>query len=620
MSVWGELKRRNVVRVAAAYAIVAWLVIEVAATTFPILRLPDWSVTLVTVLLFIGFPVALTFAWVYELTPEGVKRERDVDRSRSITRVTGRKLDRVIIVTLVVALAYFVWERQFPDEPAAPVETADETVVTSADEILNPEPDSRSIAVLPFLNMSTDAEQEWFSDGLTEEILNALARTPDLLVASRTSSFKFKGSTEDIQAIAAALGVAHVLEGSVRRARDRLRVTAQLIRASDGFHLWSQTYDRNLEDVIAIQEDVAVEIATALDTAMDPDALEQMVSAGTNSVEAYNAYLKGLAYGVSTLNTGDRYLFLSARDAFDKAVELDPTFAYAYWELAKFWRIQGSTTNIIAGTVEMPIDEIRALFEDSISKAIEHERDPVSKTKFRVLRELEHLRLVEALRLNTEYLTQRPLDQYAQNLQLELLGQLQKDEELRDAIEEFQRRDGYDLIVSQASMTASLISDDKKFIRDFAIVAMQRVGDSPFAMYQAHRALLWAGDIDGASAMARVLKTSELPEASRLLVEFRQACAEGRLADAARVDERLRTNYPDEVSMIWISHRLMNRVDDAIVELKAFDDSGDLRSLKGFLNYAYFDARDYPNLVALLKSQGITPREPRQIPYRCKRT
>ena len=337
MSLFAELKRRNVVRVGIAYAIVAWVLAQIAEFAFENFGAPEWVLKTVVVLLLLGLPLALFFAWAFEVTPEGVKREKDIDRSQSITQTTGRKLDFLIIGALVLALVYFVWERQagndeFDSSRQANVESVE---VSSANG-----PAIRSIAVLPFINMSSDQEQEWFSDGLTEEILNALARTPDLLVAARTSSFKFKGSGEDVPTIASALGVAHVLEGSVRRDRDRLRVTAQLIRASDGFHLWSQNYDRKPEDVIALQEEVAIEIAIALQTAMDPDALASMVSSGTSSVPAYNSYLQGLAYGISTLSTGDAYVFLSARDAFERAVELDPEFASAYWELAKFWDLR----------------------------------------------------------------------------------------------------------------------------------------------------------------------------------------------------------------------------------------------------------------------------------------
>ncbi|MCH8278662.1 MAG: hypothetical protein IIC12_07015 [Proteobacteria bacterium] len=240
-------------------------------------------------LLLLGFPFACLFAWAFEMTPEGVKKTAEVDRSTSITHSTGRKLDFVIIGALVVALGYFVWERQELGEPSVEVAL------------------DKSIAVLPFVNLSSDEEHEWFADGLTEEILNSLARTPDLLVASRTSSFQYKGQNTDVSEIAAALGVAHILEGSVRRSGNRLRVTAQLIRAHDGFHLWSETFDREPEDVIEIQESVAIEIANALKTAMDPEALRKMVSSGTAPVAAYEAYLEALALEGRTGESGSKY-------------------------------------------------------------------------------------------------------------------------------------------------------------------------------------------------------------------------------------------------------------------------------------------------------------------------
>ena len=291
MDFLAELKRRNVVRVGIAYVLIGWVLAQVAEFAFENFGAPDWVLKTFVTLLLLGLPLALFFAWAFEMTPEGIKREEDVDRSQSITASTGHKLNYVIIAALVVALGYALWSQR-PDEaaesPAAPAAAS----VTEEQDVDKKAPVLQSIAVLPFVNMSSDQAQEWFSDGLTEEILNALARTPDLLVAARTSSFKYKNSDEDIPTIAAALGVAHVLEGSVRSSRDRLRVTAQLIRASDGFHLWSQTYDREPEDVIRIQEEIALEIAKALETAMDPEELARMVSSGTNSVPAYTAYLE----------------------------------------------------------------------------------------------------------------------------------------------------------------------------------------------------------------------------------------------------------------------------------------------------------------------------------------
>ena len=315
-----ELKRRNVFRVGIAYAIATWVLLQITEVIAPILELPDWAPKLIFVILAVGFAPALIFAWAFELTPEGIKRESEVDRSESITHQTGRKFDFAIIAVLAIALAYFVWERQslvsqseLESEPVAEqIDVPDPAEFIEADATTN----RRSIAVIPFVYMSPDKEREWFADGLTEEILNSLARTPDLLVAARTSSFTFKGSNEDIPTIAKALGVNHILEGSVRRSGDRLRVTAQLVRASDGFHLWSENYDRTLDDLIEIQENVAIEIANALQTAMDPEALAQMVKSGTSSVPAFEAYLQGLAFGVSTVVSGDIYEFFGRPGRF----------------------------------------------------------------------------------------------------------------------------------------------------------------------------------------------------------------------------------------------------------------------------------------------------------------
>lgn len=611
MSLIEELKRRNVVRVGIAYAVVAWVLAQLAEFAFENFGAPDWVLKAFVVVLLLGLPLALFFAWAFEITPEGVRRDRDVDGSAPPPRAKHRVLNYVTIAGLAVALGYFVWERQVHRSVA---ESAAETAAVAAEQA---GPDPRSIAVLPFVNMSSDEEQEWFSDGLTEELLNALARTPDLLVAARTSSFKFKNSTEDVPTIAAALGVAHVLEGSVRRDENRLRVTAQLIRASDGFHLWSQTYDRNPDDVISIQEEVAIEIATALETAMDPDALANMVSSGTRSVKAYNAYLQGLAYGISTINTGDTYTFLSARDAFLRAIEADPEFALAYWELAKFWNVQLQATNIVSGIIELPYEDMRAQFDEAIANAIRTERDPVNSIRYRVLQAEEYLRFDQALRLNTDYLRQRPNDQGTQNQQLGLLAAMHRDEELLDAIKSFHERDGYDIIVVQNSMTLSLISDDKAFIRSFAMEALQRFADSAFGVYQAHRSLLWAGDIDGASRLMPRIATSDLPEDTRYLAALRQACADNDQAEASRIYDRL-TELTDDMSIRWISSSIIGRQDVAYQTLAALDAAGDVTRLSDLLSYAYFDPRPFPNLMALLESQGIQPRVPREIPYRCR--
>ncbi|HEY5642306.1 MAG TPA: hypothetical protein VIS31_05460 [Woeseiaceae bacterium] len=621
MDFLAELKRRNVVRVGIAYVLIGWVLAQVAEFAFENFGAPDWVLKTFVTLLLLGLPLALFFAWAFEMTPEGIKREEDVDRSRSITASTGHKLNYVIIASLVVALGYALWSQQPDEAPATPqaqAVTIDDDAVAKQDAVEQKAPSQRSIAVLPFVNMSSDQAQEWFSDGLTEEILNALARTPDLLVAARTSSFKYKNSEEDIPTIAAALGVAHILEGSVRSSRDRLRVTAQLIRAGDGFHLWSQTYDREPEDVIQIQEEIAIEIATALETAMDPEALARMVSSGTSSVPAYNAYLEGLAANASTLSTADVYTFLRARDAYERAIELDPEFSFAYWELAQFWEVQARSTNIVAGIVELPKEQMVAEFKDAIEKAIRYERDPLSRLRFRVLQAAEDLQLAEALRLNAEYLAQRPNDQDAQNRHLELLADLGMIDELRAAIEDFERRDGHDLVVTNNSVTMSMLTGDREFARRYSLDALRRIPDRPFIQYQAHRTLLWAGDIDSASALVPAIQASDLPEQTRTLARLRQACAEQNRKEASRIYDIMMAKFADDLSMDWISKKIVGRDEEAQALLEPYDERMELDVLMDFVSYHYFDPAPFPNLVQYLKSQGVEPRKPVEMTYRCR--
>jgi TolB-like protein/Flp pilus assembly protein TadD len=329
MSIIKELKRRNVIRVAIVYAVAAWLLIEIAATTFPILQLPDWSVTLVTVLVLIGFPLALILAWAFELTPEGIKLEKDVDRSESITHVTGRKLDFIIITALVLALAYFAYD-EFAIEPAQ--EEALATTGSQADTASDADTSENSIAVLPFVNMSDDPGNEYFSDGLSEEILNLLAKISDLKVIGRTSSFAFKGKNTDLRDIGQALGVKTVLEGSVRKSGERVRITAQLIDVTDGAHIWSETYDRTMTDIFAVQDDVAAAIIDALQIHVGANPTR---GRPTENPEAYALFLKAKA----AVNVFD---WQDAEELVLQAIELDPNFAEAYEVLAfAYWNLGG---------------------------------------------------------------------------------------------------------------------------------------------------------------------------------------------------------------------------------------------------------------------------------------
>jgi len=239
MSFWKELSRRNVVKVGIAYAVAAWLIIHPVDIVFPILHLPEWSITLVAAFLIICFPFVLIFSWVYEVTPKGLRKTKEVPVSKSTTHVTGRKLNYIIIGLLVVAVALLVFDNFYLDRRTT--ETKQTPAVSDVAKT------QKTIAVLPFVDLSSNSDQGYFVDGLSEELLNTLAQIPDLGVIARTSSFSFKGSGKTIQEIAKVLGVENILEGSVRKAGNALRITAQLVRASDGLHLWSKTYDKEFK-------------------------------------------------------------------------------------------------------------------------------------------------------------------------------------------------------------------------------------------------------------------------------------------------------------------------------------------------------------------------------------
>jgi adenylate cyclase len=314
---FAELKRRNVIRFAGLYLVGAWLLVQVSGTVLPMFGAPEWLPRSIVILLAIGFLPALIFSWVFELTPEGLKRDEDVTSEESIAPQTARRMNRTIIAVLTLALAYFAFDKFVltPKRNAALLAAGSTSTV-----------DAHSLAVLPFVNMSGDAANEYFSDGISEEILNVLARTPELRVAARTSSFSFKGKTQEIPAIARELNVRMVLEGSVRKQEDRVRITAQLIDAQNGFHVWSETYDRKLQDIFAIQDEIAKAIGNELEVKLVRPAETGKTSAGTRNLAAYDLYLRGIALWQT--RRGDA--LWQALDLFDKAAAADPEFAQAY--------------------------------------------------------------------------------------------------------------------------------------------------------------------------------------------------------------------------------------------------------------------------------------------------
>ena len=350
MTFFQELKRRNVVRVGALYLVGAWLLLQLTDVLSSLLPVPEWTGSLVFLLLAVGFFPVMLFAWVYEMTPEGLRREADIDRSKSITGTTGHKINTVIIVLLVLAIGGLVADRLIP-EASVVAEVAETGPVAAA---LN----DTSIAVLPFADLSADKDQQYFTDGLSEELLNLLVRVDGLRVASRTSSFAYRDSTLGVPDISRALNVGHVLEGSVRKDGSRIRITAQLIEAGTDSHLWSENFDRELIDIFAIQDEIANAIVRALAGELNIGGEKAVtVEAATDNLDAYEMYLAGRELYLSRIDLGESIRLLQA------ATELDPNFARA-WE--------GLAAAEIIGDAWLAKDDIDhlALAEEAANRAL----------------------------------------------------------------------------------------------------------------------------------------------------------------------------------------------------------------------------------------------------------
>jgi adenylate cyclase len=305
-----ELKRRNVYKVAIAYAVVAWLLMQVASQIFPFFEIPNWAVRLVVLLLIIGFPVAMILAWAFELTPEGIKRTEDTDATRQPSR--GRAWIYILVIGAALSVGLFFLGRY-----------------TSSKQSEGAELLAKSIAVLPFVDMSQAKDQEYFCDGISEEILDALAKIEGLRVVARTSSFSFKGKNPDMSEIGQKLNVENVLEGSLRREGNRIRVTAQLVNARDGFHIWSETFERELQGVFAVQDEITRSIVDALKIKL---AVAPSPHPHQNT-EAYDLYLQGLYLS----NKSDEQSLRKSLDLFQGALDKDPNLARAWTGIAKDW-------------------------------------------------------------------------------------------------------------------------------------------------------------------------------------------------------------------------------------------------------------------------------------------
>ena len=360
MSLIKELKRRNVFNVAIAYIIVGWLIMQVGDTLGPALLLPGWINSALAFFIILGFPLAMFFAWAFEMTPDGIRKEKEVDRSKSITPQTGRKLDFTIIAVLIIALGYFAWDKFItgPVQDAIPVQTASQSDTDVVKEAVLAT--DKSIAVLPFENRSAREEDQFFVDGIHDDILTQLARIGSLTVISRTSVERYRDTTESMTEIGATLGVKTILEGGVQRAGDRVRIVVQLIEAESDKHLWANTYDRELTttNIFEIQSEIANIIASELQVTLTPGEVAQLADVPTQNLEALEAYFLGhLAMekrSASSLDVAEQHL--------KKAIALDPKYAIAYVDLATTYSLQLSYSN-------RPLSEVSELVPPLLEKA-----------------------------------------------------------------------------------------------------------------------------------------------------------------------------------------------------------------------------------------------------------
>ncbi len=355
MSLIPELQRRNVIRVATAYVVAAWLIIQITETTFPVFGFSDNAVRVVIIVLGIGFVPAIVGAWVFQLTPDGLKRDRGADHPQAETQISSRNLDRAIIVILVMGISYFAFDK-FVLAPDRSAEREAEVAEQARAEAVVGFYGDRSIAVLPFENMSSDPEQEYFADGIAEDVLSLLAQIRELRVISRSSAFAFKGEGLEIPEIAERLDVAHILEGSVRKSGNRVRVTAQLIEARTDTHLWAQTYDRDLEDIFAIQDEIAADVARNLQIELLRPLPKSRVT--DPEVRALTQQAKQI-YEIGGRDRGERM-----HPLLQRALEIDPDYVPALeW--------MGSANHHRHGVGDISSEEFERLSDQILQRILE---------------------------------------------------------------------------------------------------------------------------------------------------------------------------------------------------------------------------------------------------------
>ena len=603
-----ELRHRNVFRVGIAYVIAAWLFVQVADIATESFAAPEWVMRVLIIFLLVGLPVALFLAWAFELTPDGVVKAEDVPEDAPKDPRAGKRLNAVIMVALVIAVGWLGWDRlQGPGES-----TSTSAVVTD-----------KSIAVLPFVDFSPGGDQAWFADGLTDEILNALARTRDLRVASRSSAFQYRGDAQSIPEVAAALGVAHILEGSVRRSGDRIRVTAQLIRASDDAHLWSETFDASSEDSIEIQEQIAFKIASLLDTALDPDELRKMVAAGTDSIAAWEAYIRMREIEIQGFDSFDpNYGTEEILALYEEVVAEDPEFAEAHLVFANAILGWLDLASIARAPDSYSSDDVRALFSDASAAATQYARSEESRLAAEILRARVQVRLADLEELTLKLVELQPDELRWWREHITALIQSSQYDKAHAFIErskglvfnDNESKNTFNAYVARVDLPTGLTEAER---------AINSQSPSEADYYQAHRIYLYADRVEEAAEIGRryIAAASVTDPTWSLMVKVRQACAEGRIDDAEALyaAQDFQDITATRSNIQWLALQTLGHTEQAEELLRPLDDPSMLFALSGFLTYTHFDPRPFPNLAATLSAQGFLREEPEPLNFACKR-
>ncbi|MEK7265943.1 MAG: winged helix-turn-helix domain-containing protein [Pseudomonadota bacterium] len=473
----------------------------------------------------------------------------------------------------------------------------------------------KSIAVMPFADLSPEADAAWFAEGLSEEIVSSLSKSPDIMIASQRLTELATKDTAASGTLESRLGVANILEGSVRRTGGRVRVTARLYRIRDGFQLWTQSYDRAENDVISIQEGIAFDIARALDTVLDPEKLAAMVKAGTSSPAAYDAYLQGIAFGKRSLLGGDIEDSRRSSAAYELARKIDPSFSEAHWLAAQSWFANETRIDSNVFGEKFTREQRLAAYEERIDAAIATAKHETDALKYRSSKASMRLQLKPAHELMLKYLQARPRDLDAWE-QLATLAAYAGDRgsvaHAAERIHTLSMESGWPW---SRAVTISVMAMKPDLAARRAREQLKVSPDNATLNYQAQRAFLWSGAIDEARKSLDYVRSSTMEEENKLLAEMRQACAEGKTSDAAALGAKI--EKIGEIATRWQANQLLGDYAAATKLLTPFDTAEGLPTLIQFMFQPTFDAREFPELMKRLETEGVRPVRPVAMPMAC---